>query len=46
MPPSIHQEDLEIEAEETMQQRKELVQRIQQADPHESSQVSQTGMYQ
>lgn len=34
------------EAEEIMEQRKELAQRMQQADQHEASQVSRTGMYQ
>lgn len=34
------------EAEEIMEQRKELAQRMQQADQHEASQVSRTGMFQ
>jgi len=34
------------EAEEIMEQRKELAQQMQQADQHEASQVSQTGMFQ
>lgn len=34
------------EAEEIMEQRKELAQQMQQADPNESSQVSRTGMFQ
>lgn len=34
------------EAEEIMEQRQELAKRMQQADQHEASQVSRTGMYQ
>ena len=34
------------EAEEIMEQRKELAQQMQQADQHEASQVSRTGMFQ
>lgn len=34
------------EAEEIMDQRRELAERMQQADQHESSQVSRTGMFQ
>ncbi|MFB6221819.1 MAG: proteasome assembly chaperone family protein [Halolamina sp.] len=34
------------EAEDIMEQRKELAQRMQQADQHEASQVSRTGMFQ
>jgi uncharacterized protein len=34
------------EAEEIMEQRKELAQQMQQAEKHEASQVSRTGMFQ
>ncbi len=39
-------ERLVDEAEEIMEQRKELAKQMQQADQHEASQVSRTGMYQ
>lgn len=39
-------ERLVDEAEEIMEQRKELAQRMQQADQHEASEVSRTGMFQ
>ena len=39
-------ERLVDEAEEIMDQRKELAQQMQQADQHEASQVSRTGMFQ
>lgn len=42
----IETERLVDEAEEIMDQREELAQQMQQADQHESSQVSRTGMFQ
>ena len=42
----VETERLVEEAEEIMDQRKELAQQMQQADQHEASQVSRTGMFQ